>query len=469
MTEEPETETVLDRKRALEEDEAELIVTDQPELFEGSDEPQESISVKVVDDDRKSCSGTEEKEEQIPKENKASSEVKDRKPFKRSKSDEKNLSSATVHLRLLIPTNYSGMIIGKSGAIIAEIQQKSDAKVVMSELINAAPDRILTCVGMPEEVAQAIYEVAKILIRAENQQYKTNQNAYQKLTMRFLIPDEIMGAIIGKKAVKVKEIQTLSNSRVSAEQGLLIDSTERKMNVTGDADSIRAAVALVSLRQSNIKISQVILEFPASVAANIPFRPRPFLDSTPIPYSKSNPYANTQMPHGQSSSFNPYAAVPHIQQQSYYTSQEYPQSPYAHQHYSQSAYMGQPYLNSPYPQAQTLSSNNPEYGQVSTSHPYANNSPEFFPNNVHYPTHVINVPSQYVGALIGKAGRHINEMRRVSRCEVEVVDLAPGVIAGPLEGRQFKITGPPHMIAVAAEMIGSKLESEKKRIAKYGH
>jgi hypothetical protein len=143
--------------------------------------------------------------------------------------------------------------------------------------------------------------------------------------------------------------------------------------------------------------------------------------------------------------------------------QEYPQSPYAHQHYSQSAYMGQQYLNSPYPQAQTLPANNPEYN------PFANTSPEFFQNNVQYPTQVINVPSQFVGALIGKAGRHINEMRRVSRCEIEVVDLAPGVIAGPLQEKQFKITGPPHMIAVAAEMIGSKLESEKKRIAKYGH
>jgi hypothetical protein len=249
MTNEPETETVLDRKRALEEDESELIVTDQPELFEGNDEPQEGISGKEADDG--TCSGTEEKEEQVPPENKASSEAKDRKPFKRSKSDQKNLPSAIVHIRLLIPTNYSGMIIGKSGATIGEIQKRSDAKVVMSELINAAPDRILTCVGMPEEVAQAIYEVAKILIRAENQQYKTDQNAYRRLTMRFLIPDEIMGAIIGKKAVKVKEIQNLSNSRVSAEQGLLIDSTERKMNVTGDADSIRAAVVLVSFWQSN--------------------------------------------------------------------------------------------------------------------------------------------------------------------------------------------------------------------------
>jgi hypothetical protein len=56
-----------------------------------------------------------------------------------------------------------------------------------------------------------------------------------------------MGAIIGKKAVKVKEIQKLSNCRISAEQGLLLDSTERKMNMIGDSESIRIAVLMVIL------------------------------------------------------------------------------------------------------------------------------------------------------------------------------------------------------------------------------
>jgi hypothetical protein len=275
------------------------------------------------------------------------------------------------------------------------------------------------------------------------------------------------------------------------------------------------------------------LEFPASVAANIPFRPRPYLDTTPIPRAKSNSYANPQMPYGQGSYFNPYSAMPHYQQQNYYMGQDYSQTSYPPQDYSQSSYMGQQYPNVPYSQTQTPSSNNEGYGQASkdysqssymgqcypnatwqkesssnnegygqaskdysqssymgqqypnvpysqTQTPSANNAAygqaygQAYPNaNLNaegfqntYPTQTINVPSQFVGTLIGKAGRHINEMRRASRCEVEVVDLAPGVVA---QERHFKITGPPHQIAIAVDMIGVKLDSEKKRIAKYGH
>lgn len=217
---------VLDRKRALEEDDSELIVTDIPQLFEETNDANQEGTVEEAAQDNPT----------------------DRKPFKRSKAEDKQLSSFILSLRMLIPTNFSGVVIGKSGATILEIKEKSDAKIVISEMIHAAPDRILTATGMPEEVAQAIYEVAKILVRAENQQYKTDESAYKKLTLRFLIPNEIMGAIIGKGAVKVKEIQKLSNCRISAEQGLLLDSTERKMNVIGDPDCIRAAVVMVSFK-----------------------------------------------------------------------------------------------------------------------------------------------------------------------------------------------------------------------------
>ena len=213
---------LADRKRSLEE-ESELIVTDHPQLFEDKAENE-----PLIKDDERQEDG------------------KDRKPFKRVKTNETK-SNSSVLLRLLIPTSYSGLVIGKSGSTIAAIKEISNAKVSVSEMIMASSDRILTAIGLPEEVSQAIYQVAKILVKAENQQYKTDESAFKKLTLRFLIPHEIMGAIIGKKAIKVKEIQKLSNCRISAEQGLLLDSTERKMNMIGDSESIRIAVLMVIL------------------------------------------------------------------------------------------------------------------------------------------------------------------------------------------------------------------------------
>jgi hypothetical protein len=108
------------------------------------------------------------------------------------------------------------------------------------------------------------------------------------------------------------------------------------------------------------------------------------------------------------------------------------------------------------------------YDPALSSMSFANHNVESLSNIPSYPSQLVNVPSKFVGALIGKAGRHINEIRRVSRCDIEMLDLPPGVTTGSIEERQFKITGHPQQIAIAVGMIGARLDAERRRIAKYG-
>lgn len=167
---------------------------------------------------------------------------------------------------------------------------------------------------------------------------------------------------------------------------------------------------------------------------------------------KSNLYTHPQIPYGS----NPYAIPP-------YESHSYPQNYYPTQEYLQSPYMGQQFLNSPYSQSSILPFHNQPYGHPQSSLSNFNS----FHSIPSYPSQIINVPNKSVGVLIGKAGRHINEMRRVSQCDIEMIELQ-GVSTGPVEERQIKITGPPLQIAIAVDMIGARLEAERKRIAKYG-
>ena len=212
------------------------------------------------------------------------------------------------------------------------------------------------------------------------------------------------------------------------------------------------------------KIGQIIIEFPASVAANVPFIPRPYLESNPVIPSKPLPFVNLPAQYGQSSAvynsfvISPFENPPGIQAQFYTAPQEY----ISH------SYLGHTPLNNAYSQFALPPHNLQFYDQSVSSFPYENTNLEASQNMPLFPSQIINVPSRFVGVLIGKAGRHINEMRRVSRCDVQMVDLTPGVTPGAVEERQFKITGPPQQIAIAVDMIATRLDSERKRIEKYG-
>ena len=158
---------------------------------------------------------------------------------KKSKSTPKE---TLVTMRLLVSSNHSGSLIGKSGSTIANIREKSGARVTLSEKIAEALDRIFTAVGTPGQVAEASALVAEILAQCED---ADGDPLARKLTMRFLIPNELMGAIIGKQAAKVKEIRQISKARISATEGLLPECTERKLAIIGNMEEIRVAVLLV--------------------------------------------------------------------------------------------------------------------------------------------------------------------------------------------------------------------------------
>ncbi|ORX38860.1 hypothetical protein BD324DRAFT_577119 [Kockovaella imperatae] len=86
-------------------------------------------------------------------------------------------------------------------------------------------------------------------------------------------------------------------------------------------------------------------------------------------------------------------------------------------------------------------------------------------------TQQIFIPNALVGAIIGKGGAKINEIRSQSQCQIRVTE--PGTPANPgqtpnPEERLVTITGQPNNINIAVQLLFARLETEKAKLQQTG-
>jgi poly(rC)-binding protein 2/3/4 len=65
--------------------------------------------------------------------------------------------TAHIHMRCLIVTQDASIIIGRNGAHVNEIRDKSSARVMVSESIPGNPERILNVSGPLDAVSKVCY------------------------------------------------------------------------------------------------------------------------------------------------------------------------------------------------------------------------------------------------------------------------------------------------------------------------
>lgn len=147
--------------------------------------------------------------------------------------------SAHIHMRCLIVTQDASIIIGKAGAHVNEIRDKSGARVMVSESIPGNPERILNVSGPLDAVSKAF---GLIVRRINDEPFDVpSVPGSRAVTIKFMIPNSRMGSVIGKAGCKIKEIQDASGARLNASEGMLPGSTERVLSVAGVADAIHIA------------------------------------------------------------------------------------------------------------------------------------------------------------------------------------------------------------------------------------
>lgn len=232
--------------------------------------------------------------------------------------------------------------------------------------------------------------------------------------MRLLIPHILIGSIIGKGGVRIREIQEASGARLNASDACLPLSTERSLVILGVADAVHIATYYVAVTL----VEQLTERFggpaasayatrsggPAGVVPGgmqvVPYVPQAAGGQYghPETFKRHHVQSNRAVPgpygvpyvHGQPA--QPQVAQPPL----HYGAS--PRAPYTGAGPHQPAPYGAPQPQPHPPTAQPLSGVVP--GQPITQQIY--------------------IPNDMVGAIIGKGGAKINEIRHLSGSVIKI-------------------------------------------------
>ncbi|KAL6241381.1 PAB1 binding protein [Rhinocladiella similis] len=360
--------------------------------------------------------------------------------------------SQWIHIRAVISSAEAATCIGKGGENVTQIRKLSGAKCTVSDYSRGAVERILTVSGAQDAVAKAF----GLIIRTLNNEPLEAPSTAQSKTypLRLLIPHILIGSIIGKSGVRIREIQEASGARLNASDSCLPLSTERSLVVLGVADAVHIATYYVAVTL----VEQLTERFggpaasayatrsggPAGVVPGgmqvVPYVPQPAGGQYghPDTYKRHNTLPPQRVPP------QPYGAPQmHIP----------PQQPYPAQ--------GTPYAATP---------RTPSYGAMPQQPaPYGHIPPQ--PGTHGQPaqpahavpgqpiTQQIFIPNDMVGAIIGKGGAKINEIRHLSGSVIKINEPQDNS-----NERLVTITGTQECNQMALYMLYSRLESEKHRI-----
>ncbi|KAK4239699.1 hypothetical protein C8A03DRAFT_13938 [Achaetomium macrosporum] len=363
--------------------------------------------------------------------------------------------TAWIHVRAVISSPEAATIIGKGGENVSKIRQMSGAKCTVSDYQKGAVERILTVSGIVDAVAKAF----GLIIRTLNNEPLTEPSSQHSKTypLRLLIPHILIGSIIGKGGARIKEIQEASGARLNASDSCLPLSTERSLVVMGVADAVHIATYYVGstlLQQLNERFGGAAASAYATRSGGpagavpggmqvIPYNPQPaggnygnrdhYHRGRPDPRAHQMPPQSYVPQYGHPHPAHPTAAVP------------MPYGAHAAAGYGAGPHVG------PHPAGPA----GPH------AHPAPHGTP--LPGGAAIPgaplTQQIYIPNDMVGAIIGKGGQKINEIRQISGSVIKINEPQDNS-----NERLVTITGTEECNRMALYMLYSRLESEKHRI-----
>lgn len=159
---------------------------------------------------------------------------------------------SSLTLRALVSTKEAGVIIGKGGANVADLREKTDVKAGVSKVVQGVHDRVLSVTGNLEGISKAYALIGQTIL--ENPVTASSSSpdapaaspvsppAHAITSVRLLISHNLMGSIIGRQGLKIKHIQDVSGARMVASKDMLPQSTERVVEIQGTTEALRIAI-----------------------------------------------------------------------------------------------------------------------------------------------------------------------------------------------------------------------------------
>lgn len=175
--------------------------------------------------------------------------------------EEGALGGGQSAITMLIPQSRVGLIIGRGGETIRELQEKSGAKVMVapdlsssSGTSSATAERIVSIMGDPDAIQRAkdmIDQVVFGIIR-DNSTNNNNSNNHDGSNVLLQVPEACIGSIIGKKAENLRAIQAMSGAKVFIEPSPLPGTAIRNVHVSGAPEAVAYARQLLEERIASV-------------------------------------------------------------------------------------------------------------------------------------------------------------------------------------------------------------------------
>lgn len=146
-------------------------------------------------------------------------------------------------LRILAPTQFVGAIIGKEGLTIKNVTKQTQSKVDIHRKENAgAAEKPISIHSTPEGCSAACRMIMDIMLKEANE-----TNVMEDIPLKILANNSLVGRLIGKEGRNLKKIEEETGAKImiSSLNDLTYYNLERIITVVGDFEAmLRAEVEI---------------------------------------------------------------------------------------------------------------------------------------------------------------------------------------------------------------------------------
>ena len=159
---------------------------------------------------------------------------------------------------MLIPQARVGLIIGRGGETIRELQEKSGAKVMVAPDLSSSSsnsstaERIVSIMGDAEAIQRAKDMIDQVVFGITNSNQPSTNNEGESNSVLLQVPEACIGSIIGKKAENLRAIQAMSGAKVFIEPSAMPGTSIRNVHVSGVPEAVAYARQLLEERIASV-------------------------------------------------------------------------------------------------------------------------------------------------------------------------------------------------------------------------
>jgi len=149
-------------------------------------------------------------------------------------SRNQHISSRPMTIQVQIPVEQVGLVIGRGGENIKEIQKKTNTRIHMKDELATDTIRVASITGLPDDA-----KLAEILI------YQVIANQPKLETVEIHVRAIFIGRIIGKNGETIHSIQDRSRCKIKIESRQTDDVGDRKISLKGTSEQIKIACGII--------------------------------------------------------------------------------------------------------------------------------------------------------------------------------------------------------------------------------